>query len=277
MYAVPRLTHTLPMPDQVQGVTQLLNRLYILHASDSDQVDEYTTEDQYMRVRCISVPGLKTSGICDIASCEQNKCLYLSNMSNRYIHVVVPNSKSSKFSKWTLSEIPWGLSVTETGNLLVTCIQSSKLLEFNSGGKCIRTIILDSEIHRPLHSTQLASGSFVLCCTGTTNNLHTVCIVSPEGMVEQSYSGEVGGHFNLLSSPTHVAVDKDEFVYVADRDNHRIVLLSPSLQFVGLVLPNELDRPTNHVYISQATGQLYASSLMFDPLQRRSVVSVVQL
>ena len=266
------------MPDLIQGVTRLFDKLYVLHTRDADQVEVYTTEPEYMPVRCISVSGLDNIGVCDIVSCEQNKSLYLSNKNKKHIHVIVPKGNSSKTSKWTLSEIPCGLSATLTGNLLVTCLQSRKLLELSPRGKCIRTIIPDSEFPSPIHSIQLASGNFVICffggaVSGLTMQTAAVCIVNPEGKVEQSYAGgEV-----QLNYPTHIAVDKDDFVYVADRNNARIVLLSPSLKFVSLVLPNELQRRTNHVYIDHAASRLYASSNMFDSLQRRGVLSVAQL
>jgi len=259
------------MSDVIQGVTQLFDALYILHARDADQIEVYTTGGEYIRVRCISVPGLGKSGVCDIVSCEQNRCLYLSNMDKDYIHVVVLKGTSSKFTKWTLSETPCGLSVMETSNLLVTAVRHRRILEFNPRGKCVRTIILDAKLQQPLHSIQLASGNFVICSIRGVDNLHRVCIVNAEGKVEQSFGSTGGGGEDQLSHPTHIAVDKDEFVFVADRNNARIVLLSPTLQFVGLVLLLQ----TNHVYIHRASSRLYTSSRMFD--QQRSAVNVVQL
>lgn len=263
------------MPDVFQGVTRLFDKLYILHMRDTDHLDEYTITDadDYVRVRGISVPGLHKNGVCDVVSYEQNKCLYISNMHKAQIHVVQPKSTSSKFSKWTLSEVPFGLSVTDTGNLLVTCYHSRKLLELNPRGKCIRTVVLDTELIGPIHSVQLASGTFVICCFGGRTGLHRVCNVTPGGKVERSYGGASGGGEDHLCSPTHVAVDKDGFVFVADRGNARIVLLSPALRFVSLVLPNELQQQTNHVYIDHVTGRLYAASRTIIS----ATVSVIQL
>jgi len=251
--------------------------VYVLHARDADQIEVYTTGGEYIRVRCISVSGLGKSGVCDIVSSEQNRCLYLSNMDKDYIHVVVPKGTFSKFSKWTLSETPCGLSVTKTSNLLVTAVRHRRLLEFNPRGKCIRTITLDAKLQQPFHSIELASGNFVLCSVGGMYNLHRVCIVNREGKVERSFGSTQGGGEDQLSHPTHIAVDKDGFVFVADRNNARIVLLSPSLQFVSLVLANELLLQTNHVYIHRASNRLYTSSRTFDSLQQRSAVNVVQL
>jgi len=267
------VTHSLPIPGIVQGVTRLFNELYVLLASDADQIRVYTTDCEH--VRSISVAGLGSTGVCDIASCQQNSRLYLSNVDKNCIHVVVPKASSSKNSKWTLSENPFGLSVMRTGNLLVTCGVSRRLMEFNPRGKSIRTIILDSDICQPLHSVQLAGGDYVLCCCGGgTDGLHRVCIVDGDGKVKRSYGSTRGAGERQLSWPTHLAVDRDGFVFVADRDNARIVVLSPTLEFASLVLPNELQRRTNHVYVDD-DDKLYASSRVFD--ERRSLVSAVQL
>lgn len=262
------------MADLVQGVTRLYNQLYILHTSDADQLGVYNTDCEH--VRNISVPGLAKNGVCDIASCEQKGRLYLSNMEKGCIHLVVPKGRpiSSEFSKWTLSEKPCGLSVTQTANLLVTCNMSRRLLELNSSGKQIRAIMLTSDLHQPAHSIQLAFDNFVLCCVGGRGDMQ-VCIVNSEGKVEQSYGSTRGSGEGQLSVTTHIAVDRDGFIFVADRDNPKVVMLSPSLQFAGLVLPNELQLRANHLYIDHADSRLYASSFMFD--QRRSVVTVVQL
>ena len=59
-----------------------------------------------------------------------------------------------------------------------------------------------------------------------------------------------------LNVPCHLAVDKDsQFIFVADRDNRRVVLLSPTLEFVrhfteGLSRPQQL-------YFHQATRRLF--------------------
>jgi len=130
----------------VEGVTRLGLELYVLVASDGDQLHVYSTDFQLLRT--ISVVGLSSTGVCDVASCRQNNRLYLSNMDKNLIHVVVPkplrnkktkilswnkntnwnvvvpkplrNKKtkilsSNKNTNWTLADRPCGLSVMRTG------------------------------------------------------------------------------------------------------------------------------------------------------------------
>jgi len=51
-------------------------------------------------------------------------------------------------------------------------------------------------------------------------------------------------------------VDKDsQFIFVAGRDNHRVVLLSPTLEFVRYV-SQKLSHP-HGLYLDQATRRLF--------------------
>jgi len=153
---------------------------------------------------------------------------------------------------------------------------SGKLLEINSDGETVRTIVLDAGISQPLHSVQLAGGEFVVCSCGRgQDRVHRVSVVNEKGAVERSYGSTSGAAAGQLSWPTHLAVDRDGFVLVADRNNARVLLLSPRLEFVCLVLPNELQRRTNHVYVDLDADKLYTSSGVFD--ERRSVVTAIQL
>jgi len=263
------VTHSLPVRGLVEGVTRLASELYVILKGDSDQIHVYTTDCQ--AVRTISVEGLGKKGVCDIVACQQNNRLYLSNKEKNCIHVVAPKPSSSKITKWTLSDAPYGLSMMPAGHLLVTCAETNRLREFNPRGKLVRTITLETGISHTLHSVQLAGGGFVICCSVVSR----VCVVDREGRVERSYGGASGAGERQLSWPTHVAVDRDGFVFVADCDNARVVLLSPTLEFASVVLPNELQRRTNHVYVDDFADRLYASSRVFD--ERRSLVTVVKL
>ena len=52
----------------------------------------------------------------------------------------------------------------------------------------------------------------------------------------RSYSGHRGFSVRQLKCPHHLAVDKDsQFIFVADLWNDRVVLLSPTLEFVRYV------------------------------------------
>ena len=68
----------------------------------------------------------------------------------------------------------------------------------------------------------------------------------------------MGSGDGRLSSPCHLAVDEDsQLIFVADNGNNRVVVLSPTLQFVryirkGILWPHRLysDQNTRRMYVA---------------------------
>ena len=68
-----------------------------------------------------------------------------------------------------------------------------------------------------------------------------MCLVSSDGQVVKSFGGPVGLSNQKMNLPVCLAVDENESVFVADMNNRRVLLLSPSLTFVRqVVLPAQL-------------------------------------
>ena len=163
-------------------------------------------------------------------------------------------------NRWTVPGKPCGLSVTPSCNLLVTCHSApNKLVELSAdSGQCMREIALQ-DIMSPCHSVQLTTDQFVVCHGLRSTGLHRVCVVGDDGKVTRSYGGQRGSDIEHLDDPCHLAVDKDsKFIFVADKGNHRVVLLSPTLEFVRYVregLPNpyrlHLHETTRRLFVGQ--------------------------
>ena len=99
----------------------------------------------------------------------------------------------------------------------------------------MREIALQSDIVDPWHGVQLTASQFVVS-HGVFDSLHRVCVVGDDGKVTRSYGGQRGSDVGQLNCPRHLAVDKDsQFIFVADWLNDRVVLLSPTLEFVRYV------------------------------------------
>ena len=166
-------------------------------------------------------------------------------------------------SQWSVPGKPIGLSVTPSCNLLVTCRdEPNKLVELSAGsGQCVREIALQSDIVDPWHGVQLTPSrpKFVIC-HGWGDSLHRVCEVGDDGKVTRSYGGQRGSDVGQLDSPCHLAVDKDsQFIFVTDQTNHRVVLLSPTLQFVHYI--SEGLSLTHRLYLHQATRRLFVGQV----------------
>ena len=234
----------------VVGVTSVDDELFVLLDRDSDQVAVFSIND-YRLLRHFNLYGLER-GSDNLKSCVRHRCLYMSDYHNRRVHRY--DLASSAMSKWSVPGPPYGLSVTPSCNLLVTCSEPNKLVELSAdSGQCVREIALQSDIKDPWHAVQMTTGQYVVCHGIRNDSLNRVCIVDDDGEVTRKlcYVGQ-------LNWPRHLAVDENlQLICVADRGNDRVVVLSPTLQFVryiseGLSLPCRL-------YIHQATRRLYVS------------------
>jgi len=268
----PRVIKKISTDRGVRGVTSVDDELFVLLRQDVDQVAVYSIND-YKLLRHLSVPGLEPDSDNDMTSCVRYKCLYMSDCDNRCIHRY--DLSSSGMIKWPVPDSPGGLSVTPSCNLLVTCREPSKLVELSAdSGQCVREIPLQSDIVRPCHGVQLTTGQYVVCHGDLLDGLHRVCLVGDDGKVTRSYGGQCGSDVGQLNWACHLAVDKDsQCIFVADHGNHRVVLLSPTLEFVRYVT-EKLSCPCR-LYFDQAT-RLFVGQLQAATLLQRNVV-VIQL
>jgi len=235
-------------------LTSVDDELFVLLHRDDNQVAVYSIND-YQRLGDIDLPKFRPNDDSDMTSCERQKCLYMSDRHNICIHKY--ELASSATSKWPLPGKSRGLSVTPNSNLLVTCQgERNILVELSAdSGECVREIALRSDIVRPRHSVQLTTGQFVVC-HGEWGNLHRVCVAGDDSKVTRTYGGQPGSDVGQLNYPYHLAVDKDsQFIFVADNGNNRVVLLSPTLEYVRDVIGGLTY--AHRLYLHQATRRLF--------------------
>ena len=249
--AAARVIKKISSDNNVLNVTSVDDELFV--SLERDQVAVYSIND-YQLLRHLNLPGFKPDVLSDMTSCVRHKCLYMSDFDNSCIHRY--HLASSAISKWSVPGKPVGLSVTSSCNLLVTCRgKPNKLVELSAdSGQCVREIALESDIVKPWHGVQLTNGQLVVCHgQWEDGDLHRVCVVGDDGKVTRSYGGSDVGQ---LDRPRHLAVDKDsQFIFVADQDNNRVVLLSPTLEFVRYV--SERLSCECRLYLHQATRRLF--------------------
>jgi len=236
---VGRLLHTLPDGQRVSGVTSLDNLLYVLRGGKSFEQMEVYDKDSYKLQRCITVPGLIAGN--DMMACVHNRCAYICDIddTNKYIHRVgLPQGVN--VTNWRVNvHTPFCLSVTDTHSVLVTCHKVRKIKEFTTDGKLLRQIQLPQDVVSPLHTIQLSSGEFIVSHGDRSDPVHRVCLIGSDGRVVKSYVGPPGSGTQQMNVPAHLAVDRNGFVFVADINNQRVLLLSPALTFVREVLSRE--------------------------------------
>jgi len=225
---VGREIQRLPQAETVSGVTSLDNHLYMLRGSKTSKQVEVYDIDSYRLQRYLTVPRLGTA--YDIVACAHNRCAYISDASHKSIHKIALSGDT--ITHWPVNDTPNGLSVSLTHGVLVTCRWARKIKELSTDGQLIREVVLPGDVVSLWHSVQLSSGEFIVCHGNVCDPVHRVCLVSSDGHVVKSFGGPQGSSSHEMNTPIRLAVDENEFVFVADLNNRRVLLLSPSLTFV---------------------------------------------
>ena len=213
--------------------------------------------------------------IDDMVACAEHKCLYVV-ASTRCVYKIMTDHKLRHDATWPETELlsrPVGLSLIRQEHevlLLVVCA-TGELVKVNERGRCVHTIVLQASVKCLYHAVQLHvnTGHYVVSyreksCVRCSN---VISIVDDLGRVMRRYGDWwTLSVRELLRHPVSVAVDSDGFVFVADIRNNRVMLLSPSLQFVRSI---ETEEPPMSLHLDQKSRRL---SVRLD-----SSVSIFQL
>jgi len=231
---VGQVVHTLSEGESVLRVTSLADEVYVLKWKVRDQVEVYDVIN-YRLQRCLTVLNIR--GITDMTSCEHYRCVYIGDHIVECIHRL---DVQGTFTQWTVNDEPWGLSVNAVHNVLVTCRLVRKIKEFSSHGDLLRELTLSDDVINPWHAIQTRYGEFIVCHGDLSDAVHRVCKISPDGRhVVQSHGGQPGSDIGQYLVPRQLAVDNNEFVFVADSLNRRVTLLSPTLDYIRQVVSRD--------------------------------------
>jgi len=112
--------------------------------------------------------------------------------------------------------------------------------EFSSHGDLLRELTLPDDVINPRHAIQTRSGQLIVCDSVGDDPVHRVCMISADGRhIVHSHSGQPGSDTDQYDMLLHLAVDDNEFVFVADFENRRVTLLSPTLEYVRQVVSRD--------------------------------------
>jgi len=246
---------TLPEGESVRGVTSLDNHLYVLRGNKSSEQIEVYEIDSYRLLRSLTVPGLGDRR--DIVACAHNRCAYISDSSHKSVHRVALSDAT--VTHWPVHDRPAGLSLTYRHGVLVTCCWVHKIKEFSTDGQLLHVLTLPQDVGSPWHAIQLSSGQFIVCHGAPADILHRVCLIDSDGGVVKWFGGPKGSGSQQMNFPLHMAVDRNEFVFVVDLNNNRVLLLSPQLTYVrDVVLREQLRCMPRRLHYS-TRGHLYVA------------------
>jgi len=199
-----------------------------------DQVEVYDVII-YRLLRRLTVPDI--GDVTDVTSCEHYRCVYSADYIGECVHRL---DAQGAFTWWTVNDLPWGLSVNAAHNVIVTCPVVRKIKEFSSHGHLLWELTLPNDVINPWHAIQTRSGQFIVSHGGPGDPVRRVCVMSAHGRdIVHSHGGQPGSDTGQYYWPCHLAVDDNEFVFVADRGNRRVTLLSPTLQYVRQVVSRD--------------------------------------
>jgi len=252
---VGQLVHTLPKCEEVRGVTLLAGEIYLLRRKERDHVEEYDVTT-YRLQRCLTVPYARD--FIDMISCEHNRCVYIGDYFAECVHRL---DVQGALTRWAVNDRPRSLSVNAAHNVLVTCPRVRKIIEFSSHGDLLRELTLPDDVIWPQHAIQTRSGQFIVCHGGHGNPVHRMCMISADGShIVHSHGGQRGSNTDQYNGPAHLAVDDNEFVFVADHYNRRVTLLSPTLEYVRQgVSRDQLKGPPWSLYLDTRQQLLFVA------------------
>ena len=141
----------------------------------------------------------------------------------------------------------------------------NKLIEYSPVGEVVREISLSSEdgmpIQCPSHAIKLANDNHIVCHSGLTEeDVHGVCIVDADGHLQKSLGVNLG-IIVQLKNPTHLAIDENGYVMIADTDHSRIVLLDSTLAFKRKIL-SKVKHGLRHpmrIILDESDGRLFVA------------------
>jgi len=215
-------------------VTSLGEEIYLLRKKVVHHVEVYDVIS-YRLLHCLTVPNSR--GFSDMTSCKHFLCLYVADPYAECVHRLDLQGNSTQ---WPVNDEPDGLSVNADHNLIVTCSTVRKIKEFSPRGDLLHDVTLPGDVINPLHTIQLTNGQFIVCHGGDDDPNHRVCKVSEDGgHIINSHGGQRGTNIGQYYMPNHLAVDDNEFMIVADHENCRVTLLSPTLDYERQVVSRD--------------------------------------
>jgi len=267
VHAVGKVVHTLPEGETVCGVTLLAGEIYLLRDKDRCQVEVYDI-DNYILQGCHTLP--KASSFDDMTSCDHWRCIYIAYGGDHCIRRL--DAKLASLTRWDVHARPFGLSVNAASNVLVACRDVRKIKEFSSRGELLREITL---LIKPWHTIEIpVTREFIVCHGRRDDEVLGVCKISADSpRVVQSHGGKPGSGIGQYSSPRHLAVDDDGSVFVADFENKRVTLLSPTMEYVReIVSRDQIKYEPKRLHLDRERRLLYVADNQFSVSSGRIVV-----
>jgi hypothetical protein len=179
--------------------------------------------------------------------------LYISDYTGSSIHLIqlsTVKTDSDVITRLPVNDRPHGLSITKSGELLVTCPLSRVIKRFNTKGELISEMQLDEKVINPWHAVEFGRRKDLIVTFGGNSNSNKVCYLTSKGKPYDCISRLM----EPLNSPIRLQLI-GEYVAVADENNRRILLSARGSVYVWTLL-TEL-RGALRIWMDNSRNQLY--------------------
>jgi len=247
------------------ALTQLHDVVYVI-SRQSSAITRYHAVT-HVRLEDIIVKNLSMPW--DIAACEQTSIVYVSESPACVWRVSSDGEDVKLWLSKSPSDTQWTLSVTSS-RLLVTSVSANQLTQFDEVGNELRRVDLPDDM-KPEHAMESPTGTFIVSHENTQLKQDQVSEVDTGGQVLRQFSGS---RLVPLGFTPHIAVDSQGNIFVADRDNRRILLLNSELTLRRVIIDEHQlkDKRPECLCYTEKSGQLLVGfddgAAVFDVLRR---------
>lgn len=215
------------------------------------------------------INGLRTP--LDIKSCLlKNFLIILDCIATGVANKIFVTDVRGKIEyNWEADDSEARLSVAINGNIILSLGNHKKIVEYKCDGTQVRVINLG--YIWPRHAVLQENNKFLIS-HGRLNDdedfLHRVFqLIVKDGetlskveendkMIVKVYGGDRGAALGAMNVPWYLAIDENGYIFVAERENQRVILLSPRLKFRRVLISDDLRRPLN-MWMDVANGRLF--------------------
>lgn len=191
----------------------------------------------------------------DIAACRTSSCLYIVDRDNTCIWKV-GNAGSSTAVLWLAGvDWPFTISVSETGNVVMTRWGQPSVLElYRSDASLILSVPFPANIEYPWHAVETSKGNFVISHRKRDSDIWSVVELSRDGVILCRFLPT--DNANHLNYPYHLTIGLFDEVIVADQFNRRLILLDSELNWNRVLLHRTEMHPPKRLYFDKEERQL---------------------
>jgi len=244
----------------IHGVAKLSKHIYVLcRAPNSIRV--YADQSPFNFIKEIKAEYIRQPK--DLAACPQSSCLYVTDGYNMFTksgnRCVWKITDETNVTRW-LSNIgsPWTLSVCREKRvaMLRDDEQHARLEVYQSDSVLSQSLLMPADVREPLHVVESSVGNFIVSCR--YGGLWSLCEIAADGHIVAQFLPE--NDLERLDFPCYLAKYFDGRIIVADRNNHRVVLLNlePKSSQIFLTRGEDSIKRPRQVLYDPDTRQLIA-------------------